>query len=372
MTANKTQRLQSLDVMRGLTVAMMILVNNQYGESFAPLQHAKWNGMTPCDLVFPFFLFIMGISTYLSLMKTGFKPSAPVIRKIVKRTVLLFLIGLGIHWFDMALDGHATDFAHLRIWAVLQRIALCYLAVSVFALTVNHRHLIKTIVGLLVLYALILIFGNGYDYDASTNILARVDLRLFGAGHLYHKSPVDPEGLLGTIPSVAHTLIGFYCARKMMQAKDIQAKVLGFLLTGGILVICGYLLSYGLPLNKRIWSPSYVLVTCGLAALLQGIIMYAMDYPKAQPKKSSAFGNLQPSFTTFFQVFGVNPLFLYVMSELLAIIFGHVGISNAVFTGICHIISTPQIQSLTYALLFTAFHFVIGWPLYKRHIYIKL
>ena len=208
MTANKTQRLQSLDVMRGLTVAMMILVNNQYGESFAPLQHAKWNGMTPCDLVFPFFLFIMGISTYLSLMKTGFKPSAPVIRKIVKRTVLLFLIGLGIHWFDMALDGHATDLAHLRIWAVLQRIALCYLAVSVFALTVSHRHLIKTIVGLLVLYALILIFGNGYDYDASTNILARVDLRLFGAGHLYHKSPVDPEGLLGTIPSVAHTLIG--------------------------------------------------------------------------------------------------------------------------------------------------------------------
>ncbi len=203
MTANKTQRLQSLDVMRGLTVAMMILVNNQYGESFAPLQHAKWNGMTPCDLVFPFFLFIMGISTYLSLMKTGFKPSAPVIRKIVKRTVLLFLIGLGIHWFDMALDGHATDFAHLRIWAVLQRIALCYLAVSVFALTVSHRHLIKTIVGLLVLYALILIFGNGYDYDASTNILARVDLRLFGAGHLYHKSPVDPEGLLGTIPSGA-------------------------------------------------------------------------------------------------------------------------------------------------------------------------
>ena len=371
----KGQRLVSLDIMRGMTVAGMILVNNGYGDSFAALQHSKWNGMTPCDLVFPFFLFIMGISTYLSLMKTGFKMSAMVMRKIVKRTILLFLIGLGIHWVEMALEGRPLDFAHLRIWAVLQRIALCYFAVSIIALLVNHRHLVKIIVGLLVLYSAILIFGHGYDYDSTTNILAQVDLRLFGYDHLYHKSPVDPEGLLGTIPSIAHTLIGFYCAKLMMEASQLQTKVLNFLFVGGVLVIGGYLLSYALPLNKRIWSPSYVMMTCGLASLLQGIIL-DVERRKDGLRSSATQGRsmkVGSHLSTFFKVFGVNPLFLYVMSELLAIVFGYSGIGAAIYQGICAVVpGSPQVLSLIYAILFTLLHFVMGWVLYKRRIYIKL
>lgn len=375
---NKGKRLESLDIMRGMTVAGMILVNNGYGESFGALQHSKWNGMTPCDLVFPFFLFIMGVSTYLSLMKTGFKISGAVMWKIVKRTVLLFLIGLGIHWVEMALDGQPFDFAHLRIWAVLQRIALCYFAVSIIALLVNHRHLVKIIVGLLVLYSMILILGHGYDYDSSTNILAQVDLQLFGYDHLYHKSPVDPEGLLGTIPSIAHTLIGFYCAKLMMNTHQMPMKVLNFMLVGGVLVIVGYLFSFALPLNKRIWSPTYVLATCGLAALLLGLILY-IEY---RMKDKEAHGAKQLrikkcSFfifrSSFFKVFGVNPLFLYVMSELLAIVFGRTGIGEMIYQGVCSVVSRPpQIQSLLYAIIFTLLLFAMGWPLYKRRIYIKL
>ena len=121
---NKSPRLQSLDVLRGMTVAGMILVNNGYGESFEMLRHSKWNGMTPCDLVFPFFLFIMGISCYLSLSKSKFTASGPVLFKILKRTVLLFAIGLFINWFDHAIEGDLLCFGHLRIWAVMQRIAL--------------------------------------------------------------------------------------------------------------------------------------------------------------------------------------------------------------------------------------------------------
>ncbi|MBQ6064842.1 MAG: DUF5009 domain-containing protein [Prevotella sp.] len=356
----KGQRLMSLDIMRGMTVAGMILVNNGYGESFAALQHSKWNGMTPCDLVFPFFIFIMGISTYLSLRKAGFKMTGAVVRKIVKRTVLLFLIGLGIHWVEMALDGRPWDFAHLRIWSVLGRIALCYFAVSMIAITVSHRHLVKIIVGLLVVYSAILILGHGYDYDSTTNILAQVDLRLFGYDHLYHKSPVDPEGLLGTISSVAHVLIGFYCGKRMMDADHIYNKVLSFLLIGGILTIAGWLLSWGLPLNKRIWSPSYVMVACGLGALLQGMIMYSVDVQR----KGKAW--------KWALVFGVNPLFLYVASELLAIFLGHLGVSDWVYSTICSIVSWPKFQSLAYALSFTLLLFLMGWPLYKRKIYIKL
>ncbi len=353
------KRLLSLDILRGITVAGMILVNNGYGESFEMLGHSKWNGMTPCDLVFPFFLFIMGVSTYLSLSKYQFQMSGAVLRKIVKRTVLLFLIGLLINWFDHAIEGDLLCFGHLRIWAVLQRIALCYGIVSVMALLMSHRYIVHTIIGLLVVYALILIYGHGYAED-STNLLAQVDMRLFGYDHLYHKGAVDPEGLLGTISSVAHTLIGFYCGMRMKKAGSLNEKVIVFFVIGTILVIGGYLLSYGLPLNKRIWSPSYVMVTCGLAALFQGLLMYVIDIRGHR------------DWCTFFQIFGVNPLFLYASSEFLAIIFGHIGLSAAVFNGIHAVVAAPKWASLCYALYFVLLNFLLGYLLYRKKIYIKL
>ena len=357
--ADNNKRLLSLDILRGITVAGMIMVNNGYGESFEMLRHVEWNGMTPCDLVFPFFLFIMGVSTYLSLSKSQFKATAPVMRKVIKRTLLLFLIGLAINWFDHAIEGDFLCFGHLRIWAVLQRIALCYGIVSLFALFVDHKWTVQTIVVLLVAYAVILLVGNGYAQDSS-NILAQVDLRLFGEEHLYHKSPVDPEGLLGTISSVAHVLIGFYCGMRMKKAATVKDKVILFFTVGTILVIGGYLLSYGLPLNKRIWSPSYVMVTCGLAALLQGFLMVVIDLKGSK------------EWCTFFRVFGVNPLFLYVASEVLAIVLGHVGVSHAVFEGIHSVVAHPQMASLCYAVYFVLLNFLLGYFLYRKKIFIKL
>ena len=340
-------------------MAGMILVNNGYGESFMPLQHSKWNGMTPCDLVFPFFLFIMGVSTYLSLSKYQFRMTGVVLRKIVRRTLLLFLIGLFINWLDLAIGGDVNCFGHLRLWAVLQRIALCYGIVSLLALVINHRYVLHLSAALLVAYAIILWLGNGYAQDPS-NVLARVDTWLFGAEHLYHKSPVDPEGLLGTIPSVAHTMLGFYLGMLLKKAKTVDAKVMNGLLLGAVLVIAGYLLSYLLPLNKRIWSPSYVLMTCGLASLLQGVLMYVIDI---RGKKG---------WSGIFHVFGVNPLFLYVSSEVLAIVLGHFGVSEWVFNGIHGVISHPQWASLSYAIYFVLLNFLLGYILYKRKIYIKL
>ncbi|MBO4718372.1 MAG: DUF1624 domain-containing protein [Prevotella sp.] len=355
-----SQRLLSLDILRGITVAGMILVNNGWGESFEMLCHSEWNGMTPCDLVFPFFLFIMGISCYLSLVKSEFKPTPQVIRRIVKRTVLLFAIGLFINWFDYAIEGDLLCFGHLRIWAVLQRIALCYGIVSLFALFCNHKYTIPVIIGLLVVYAAILMLGNGYVQDASVNVLAQVDLRLFGYDHLYHHTPVDPEGLLGTISSVAHVLLGFYCGRLIRQKQTINEKVIALFVVGTVLVIGGYLLSYGLPLNKCIWSPSYVMVTCGLASLLQAFLMYLIDI---QQKKD---------WTTFFHVFGVNALALYVSSELLAILLGNLGVSEWVFNGLHTMIPPQKWASLAYALYFVLLNFAIGYILFRKKIYIKL
>ena len=356
----ENKRLLSLDILRGITVAGMILVNSGWGESFEMLGHSAWNGMTPCDLVFPFFLFIMGISCYLSLVKSDFKLTPKVIRRIVKRTVLLFAIGLFINWFDHAIEGDLLCFGHLRIWAVLQRIALCYGIVSLFALFCNHRYTIPVIIGLLVIYTAILLIGNGYAEDATINILAQVDLKLFGYDHLYHHTPVDPEGLLGTISAVAHTLLGFYCGRLIRQKDTVSDKVIALFVVGTVCVIGGNLLSYGLPLNKCIWSPSYVFVTCGLASLLQAFLMYVIDIQK------------KSGWTTFFHVFGVNALALYVSSELLAIILGNIGVSEVVYGWIHAIVSPLKLASLTYALYFVLLNFAIGYVLYRKKIYIKL
>lgn len=355
-----SQRLLSLDILRGITVAGMILVNNGWGESFEMLGHSKWNGMTPCDLVFPFFLFIMGISCYLSLVKSEFKPTPQVIRRIVKRTVLLFVIGLFINWFDHAIEGDLLCFGHLRIWAVMQRIALCYGIVSLFALFCNHKYTLHTIVGLLVIYTAIIVLGNGYEYDADVNILAQADLKLFGYDHIYHKSPVDPEGLMGTISSVAHVLLGFYCGMLIRKRETVEQKVIALFVVGAIGVIGGYLLSYGLPLNKRIWSPSYVLMTCGLASLLQALLMYVIDIQK------------KSGWTTFFHVFGVNALALYVSSELLAILLKNIGVSEVVYNGIHAVIPALKWASLVYAIYFVMLNFAIGYVLYRKKIYIKL
>ena len=354
-----SKRLLSLDILRGITVSGMILVNNGYGESFEMLQHSKWNGMTPCDLVFPFFLFIMGVSTYLSLSKFNFQMTSEAMRKIARRTLLLFLIGLGINWLDHAVWGDVMCFGHLRIWAVLQRIALCYGIVSVLALTFPHKRVVHLIVALLAIYSIILLLGNGYAEDSS-NILAQVDLRLFGEEHLYHKSPVDPEGLLGTISSVAHVLIGFYCGMRIKKAKSVSDKVTVLFVIGALLVIGGYLLSYGLPLNKRIWSPSYVMVTCGLASLLLGLLMYFIDIKN------------QRGWCTFFHVFGVNPIFLYVSSEVLAILFGRFGINDALYQGIAAAVAYPKIASLCYAVAFVLLNYALGYILFRRKIFIKL
>ncbi len=358
-----SQRLLSLDLLRGMTVALMIMVNNGYGESFHQLQHSKWNGMTLCDLVFPFFLFIMGMSTYMSLRKTQFRWSRAVARKIIKRTLLLFLIGLFINWFELVCKGHPLDFGHLRLWAVMQRIALCYLAVSVIALSMSHRYILPVVGALLAAYAAVIVVGHGYDYDAATNILARADRALFGYDHLYHKSPVDPEGLLSTLPAIAHTLIGFWCCRLMMLAQATTDKIKRLAVVGLALIALGWLLSCWLPLNKRIWSPSYVLLTCGLASLLQGVIMWLVDVKG----RHIAHERYMPLL-----VFGMNPLFLYVVSELLSILFSRLHISDAVYGLISPVITWPPLASLTYALLFTALHALMGWWLWRRRIFIKI
>lgn len=374
-------RLKSLDIMRGLTVALMILVNNGGEQNYHILTHSKWNGLTPCDLVFPFFLFMMGMSTYLSLRKTKFKPSLIIYRKIAKRTILLFLIGLSFNWFDMICSGNGLDFAHLRIWAVLQRIALCYGIVSLLAIHINQRYFVHIILGIIIVYMGILAFGNGYAYDASVNIIAQADLHFFGYDHLYHKSPVDPEGLLSTLPAIAHTMIGFLCCKYISIAgQNVHSKIKFLKISGLVMLILGFFLSLiGFGINKRIWSPSYVFVTCGFAAWVLSLLIQWIDRGEISAEgkneantEGKTIKTKENPITVLFLSFGMNPLFLYVLSEFLAIVFGTYGIKDDLLDLIRNVISDEYLVSLTYALFFVAIHAAMGIWMYQKKIFIKL
>lgn len=375
-------RLLSLDVVRGFTVAGMILVNNGYGQSFEPLRHAQWNGLSLSDLVFPFFLFIMGVSLYLSLSGRGFDFTTAKFAKVLKRTILLLLIGIAINWFDKAIEGSPLAFGELRFWAVMQRIAVCYLVASVMVFTIRHTLILPSAIALLVIYTLIIVLGHGYSDSREFNVLYHVDAWLFGDAHLYHKSAVDPEGLVSTLSAITNVLFGFYCgmqiksgsaADKDSSANDtvcsLSPKINSVFSVGALLTFAGFIVNFALPYNKRIWSPSFALITSGFCALLLALAMIAVD----QKGRRGAF-------VTFFQAFGVNALIIYITSELMAILFGHFGINDLIYNGLALIfrsmapasVFAAKLTSLAYALCFVLLNFTIAYPLFRRRIYIKL
>lgn len=357
------KRLLSLDVLRGLTVACMVLVNNGYGKSFLPLGHVKWNGMTPCDLVFPFFLFMVGVSIFLSLSRHAGEPG--MIKKILRRTFILFVLGVALHAWDMLIWGDAARIPeHLRIWGVLQRIALSYCFASLVFIAFKGKYLWRITLSLLVVYAIILVVGHGYSEDPDQNLLARIDRALFG-NHLYIKAldgrtPVDPEGLVGIIAGTAHALIGVICGRALMRGAETTSRIMNLLVIACTMGICGYLLSFAFPLNKRIWSPSYTLVSCSLAAMALGLFTYLIDL-KGHDR-----------WCRLFQMFGMNAFFIYTVSEMVPSVFGQLGVSEAVYNFWASFITIPEWTSLCYALTNVAFMALIAFVLFKKKIIIKI
>lgn len=387
----RPNRLLALDILRGITIAGMILVNNpgSWGHIYAPLEHASWNGLTPTDLVFPFFMFIMGISTYFSLRKYNFKLTWHSGFKILRRTVVIFLIGLFIAWFglflkrftvsEMSVLDSMLNFDDIRILGVMPRLALCYGIGSLIALLMPRKGLPWLVGGILALYGVILLFGHGFDFSRH-NIIAVFDRAVLGTPHMYTETidglalKFDPEGLLSTIPSIAHMLIGFLCGGIIIATKDNTLRINKLFIIGTILTFSGFLLDFGMPINKKVWSPTFVLTTCGLAALFLGLLIWIIDI-KGHRK-----------WCRFFEVYGINPLFMYVLGALLSQIISFTRISWAgAESGIISIKGfiyqawlTPMcggdatLASLIFALLFVCTTWVFGYFLYKNKIYIKI
>lgn len=391
LSKESNKRLLALDVMRGITIAGMILVNNSgtYGAKYTPLGHAAWNGLTPTDLVFPFFMFIMGISTYLSLRKTNFEPTRPVIFKIVRRALVIWAIGLGLAWLGTFLSGILVNkqslwdatmtFGDIRILGVLPRLGICYGIAALLAVTVKHRALPWIVGGALVAYAAILIAGDGFTYGDS-NILARIDRSVLGESHMYKDRAFgepfvfDPEGFVSTLPSIAHVLIGFLVGVIICNTKDRSVMLNKLFIIGVVMTFSGLLLSYGLPLNKKVWSPTFVLTTCGLASSLLALLIWIIDVKGWR------------RWTGFFHAFGVNPLYLYVQSFIFTYILHYIIINTSIVPGgsgsliriIYHGFLNPitggdaKLASCIWALMFVVINWLPGYFLYRKRIYIKI
>jgi predicted acyltransferase len=375
MVAPPKQRFLALDVFRGMTICFMIIVNTSGSRfTFSPLEHAHWHGFTPTDLVFPSFLFAVGNAMSFVMNKWNAMSQSQVLGKIFKRTFIIFLCGFLLYWFPFySIDqSHHVVFSplsHTRILGVLQRIALAYCVASLLIYYCKPRTVVVISISILLLYwAVMMIGGDAPDPLALTSNLGyKIDLWLMGPNHLYHGEGVafDPEGWLSTLPSVVNVTFG-YMVGKFIQEKGKSYEGLAkLLLLGCSLVVIGYFWDLSFPINKKLWTSSFVVYTVGIDCVIIAAIIYVVDF----------LGRTK--WTNFFTVFGKNPLFIYLVSEVGASIMDNIhpepGV-NLVSWLYHHIYQHAGLYlgSLLFAISWMLFCWLIGFYLDKKKIYVKV
>ena len=362
-----SQRLLSLDVMRGITIAGMILVNTpgSWAHIYPPLEHAEWHGLTPTDLVFPFFLFMVGISITLALgrrVEQGMD-QAPLVGKIMKRAAIIYALGIFLTLFP------AFDFSNLRVVGVLPRIATVYLIASLLFLPLSWRAIAGLSVFLLVAYwlamALIPVPGVGLaNLEPGTNLAAWLDERLV-PGRLY-RGNWDPEGFLSTVPAVVTALTGILTGYWLRTRRSAEEKIIGMMVIGVLACAVGYLWHQVFPVNKNLWTSSYVLVTSGMALLLLGTLYWLVDVRRYH------------RWTPFFVAFGMNAITAFVIHATLIDAF-HVSVNAAgdtlgglSYQGLVQIGLSPNFASLLWAIGYLLLCFIPIWIMYRRRIIVKI
>lgn len=372
--ATQSKRLLSLDVFRGMTIALMVLVNNpgSWSHVYPPLLHAKWHGCTPTDLVFPFFMFIVGVSLYLSFSKYDHKLSNESGKKIIRRGVLIFLIGLALNWFPF----YYKSIDDLRIFGVLQRIGFSYIIAAFICLSFSLKNLWKAGTFILLAYwAVLYAFGGDAPYSLEGNLVRQIDLAILGENHVYRGFgiPFDPEGILSSFPAAVTIIFGYYVGALIQRCPDQHRLVKNLLLIGTFSIFGALVWDIFFPINKAIWTSSYVLYTGGLACLVLGIAIEVLDV-------RSIKGWEKP-----FQVFGLNPLIIYAFSgaivKLMLITMKWTNEAGETVNAYAWLWSDVFSQIAPGALKFSSFlmalfHlllcYLVGWILYKKKIVIKV
>jgi predicted acyltransferase len=396
--AHKRERLLSLDVFRGMTVAGMLLVNDPgtWSAIFPPLEHAEWNGWTPTDLIFPFFLFIVGITTYLSLSARRARgdDDSAIVRQILRRGLIIYLLGFAMALFPFYQWGtidsipHAAAWdrilfriEHVRILGVLPRIAIVYVCAALLTLKTTVKQQVITIAALLFGYwfAMTLIPVPGENvigalllHTKDRNLAAYLDRAILGTNHTWIGSVTfDPEGPMSTIPAIATAMLGVLTGRWIAQRdKQLLERVVGIFAAGSIGMMFGLMWNWSFPINKNLWTSSYVIFTAGMACVALATIMWIVDYCNVK------------WWTKPFVVFGVNPIVAFVGSGVLARLIytlWHVSYNGkvvAVQDAIYQIVFLPwlppRVASLAFAISFVLLWYGILTVLYRRNIILKV
>jgi predicted acyltransferase len=377
-TATTQARLVSVDVFRGVTIVAMILVNNpgSFATVYGPLQHAEWHGWTPTDLVFPFFLFIVGVAIVLALKRrvdAGI-PKKPLVVKIVKRSAIIFGLGLFLNGYPFGLFGPRELAEVLDTWripGVLQRIAVCYLVVSLLVLYCRVRTLISlTVIFLLgywVLMTLVPVPGIGAANvdEPDGHLSGWIDRVVFGE-HLWQSAKVyDPEGILSTVPALATTLFGVFAGLLLIAARDPVEKVARLFVAGSLLVGVGYVWDWFFPINKPIWTSSYAVFTAGLAFCCLALCLWFFDIRGENP------------ISKIFVIYGVNAIVLFVGSGIIArtLSYARVGgvpLKKIIYDTVFAWWLPPYPASLAYAITWIlGWYFVLAW-MYRRNFIVKV
>lgn len=375
MTAAGTagpRRFVALDVFRGATIILMILVNTAGpgASAYSQLVHARWIGFTLADLVYPTFLFAMGNAMAFALQKP--LDTQTYIARLAKRCCVIFALGYLMYWFPFVVHGDTgwalKPFAETRLPGVLQRIALCYFLAGLLVRWIPPRQIIVASIIMLIGYWIILLefSAPGMAYDKFGNAGTRLDLALLGPEHLYKKDGgFDPEGLLGTLPATVNVLAGYLAGLAILNAKKLSRTAILMVIAGGVLVCAGMAWSPWFPLAKKLWTGSYVLVTIGLdLAILAGAVALIEI---AKVRKGARI----------FTIVGRNPLAIYLFSELFVVVLNMIpagsagGVYDWIGIALFQTIAPGPLGSLLCAITYTFVCWCVGWWMDRRGLILK-
>jgi predicted acyltransferase len=371
-------RFLSLDVFRGMTICFMIIVNNPGSGAapFAPLEHAKWFGFTPTDLVFPSFLFAVGNAMSFSMKKFASLSTGSVLFKIFKRAALIFLLGYLMYWAGSIYHGKGgwsiESIGQTRIFGVLQRIALCYLFASLLVYFISSKTTVIIISGLLLAgyWVLLLVCGDhAAPYGMLTNAGTYLDKWVMGDAHLYHGEGVafDPEGILSTLPAIVNVICGYYAGKFIQEKGKGYETISKLMLYGFLFIFLALCWNMAFPIGKKLWTSPFVLLTVGIDLVWISALVYIIEIRTG--KKNS--------WTSFFSTFGKNPLPIYIFSELLGVMLGWIYINKINFNDWINnttfqAIAPGAIGSLLFAICYMLVCWVLGKVLDKNKIYIRV
>lgn len=368
-------RYLSLDVLRGLTICLMIIVNTpgDWANIYAPFEHAEWHGFTLTDLVYPTFLFVVGNAMSFSMKKLGTLPQRDFLIKVFKRTLLIFALGYFLNGFPFykVQEGvvNITGLNTIRIMGVLQRIAICYCLATLLIYYFRRTTVLAVSVLILLGYWAVLWYAgdSGSPYSLEGNVVLKLDLLVFDPSRLYQGFgiPFEPEGLLSNLPAIVNIIAGYFAGNYIRENGNTQGTVLKMIAAGAGAITVAQLWNLVFPINKPLWTSSYTLYAIGLDLVILGVLIFIIEVRSVK------------RWTYFFEVFGKNPLFIYALSGMIIKVLYRISVSGQPLAGALYRnLYTSWLADKNASLLFAVSYMLLLWTIGlimdKRRIYIRV